>query len=107
MKVFMILILLLLSVSCTNGNNSTPKSSDAISSGQEMVMYKNPNCRCCTKWAEHMRENGFLIVEKPIDNLSEKKTPWVFLRIKEVVIRPSWEATFLKDMFLRQVLKNS
>lgn len=29
----------------------------------ELTMYKDPNCGCCGKWAEHMRENGFSVKE--------------------------------------------
>lgn len=26
-------------------------------------MWKDPNCGCCTAWAEHMEENGFEVVQ--------------------------------------------
>jgi hypothetical protein len=26
-----------------------------------LVVYKDPNCGCCTKWVEHMRQNGFRV----------------------------------------------
>lgn len=29
----------------------------------EVVMYKDPNCGCCGKWADHLRENGFRVRE--------------------------------------------
>lgn len=29
----------------------------------EVVMYKDPNCGCCGKWADHMRDNGFSVKE--------------------------------------------
>lgn len=29
----------------------------------EIAMYKDPNCGCCGKWADHMRENGFTVQE--------------------------------------------
>lgn len=29
----------------------------------ELTMYRDPNCGCCGKWAEHMRENGFKVRE--------------------------------------------
>lgn len=35
----------------------------AAVAGDEMVMYKDPNCGCCGKWAEHMRENGIAVKE--------------------------------------------
>jgi hypothetical protein len=26
-----------------------------------LVVYKDPNCGCCSKWVEHMRQNGFRV----------------------------------------------
>lgn len=39
----------------------------------EVVMYKNEGCQCCTKWATHMNEEEFDVIEKPIPNLYEVK----------------------------------
>ncbi|MEQ9308189.1 MAG: DUF411 domain-containing protein [Balneolaceae bacterium] len=39
----------------------------------EVIMYKNEGCQCCTKWAEHMNEDEFAVIEKPIPNLYEVK----------------------------------
>ena len=73
MRAILILVALFWSASCTKSNEAAPKSDNVTSVGKEMVVYKNPNCGCCTKWVEHMRKNGFTLVEKPINNLSEKK----------------------------------
>ena len=35
----------------------------AVADDDEVVMYKDPNCGCCGKWAEHMREHGFKVKE--------------------------------------------
>ncbi len=35
----------------------------AFAAGEEVMMYKDPNCGCCTKWADHMRANGFTVKE--------------------------------------------
>ncbi len=35
----------------------------ALASPDEVVMYKDPNCGCCGKWAEHMRSAGFAVKE--------------------------------------------
>ncbi|MFP5381614.1 MAG: DUF411 domain-containing protein [Gammaproteobacteria bacterium] len=35
----------------------------AHAAGDEVVMYKDPNCGCCGKWAEHMRTHGFKVRE--------------------------------------------
>ncbi len=33
----------------------------ALAAEPEMVMYQHPECGCCGKWADHMRENGFRV----------------------------------------------
>lgn len=35
----------------------------AFASGEEVTMFKDPNCGCCGKWADHMRANGFQVKE--------------------------------------------
>ncbi|TAH50475.1 MAG: DUF411 domain-containing protein [Betaproteobacteria bacterium] len=35
----------------------------AFAAGDEVTMYKDPNCGCCSKWAEHMRAHGFSVKE--------------------------------------------
>ena len=37
--------------------------SPALAADEEVVMYKDPNCGCCGKWAEHMRSAGFAVKE--------------------------------------------
>jgi len=38
-------------------------SSAALAGDEDVVLYKNPNCGCCGKWADHMRESGFSVRE--------------------------------------------
>lgn len=35
----------------------------AAASGEPVIMFKDPHCGCCGKWAEHMRANGFEVKE--------------------------------------------
>lgn len=37
--------------------------------GAEVTVFKSPTCSCCTVWAAHMRENGFTVNEKKVDNV--------------------------------------
>lgn len=41
--------------------------------GDEVTMYKDPNCGCCGKWAEHMRANGFAVKEVATPKMSAVK----------------------------------
>lgn len=36
-------------------------STMAIQSAGTLVIYKDPNCGCCDKWAEHMEAHGFTV----------------------------------------------
>jgi hypothetical protein len=35
----------------------------ALAADEVVVMYKDPNCGCCGQWADHLRENGFIVNE--------------------------------------------
>jgi hypothetical protein len=40
---------------------------------QEVTVYKSPNCGCCNKWVEHLRENGFTVEPRDVVNLNRIK----------------------------------
>ena len=40
----------------------------------EVVMYKSPNCDCCTGWADHLRKEGFTVVVHKRDDMGAIKT---------------------------------
>jgi hypothetical protein len=39
----------------------------------EITVYKTPTCGCCGKWVDHLRESGFTVITKEMDNLSGVK----------------------------------
>lgn len=39
----------------------------------EITVYKRPNCRCCTAWADYLEENGFSVTQTPSDTLQALK----------------------------------
>lgn len=41
----------------------------ASSDDTQMVVYKNPSCGCCTKWADQMNEHGFDTDVRPVSNI--------------------------------------
>lgn len=45
----------------------------AFAAGDEVVMFKDPNCGCCGKWAEHMREHGFRVKEVATSQMGQIK----------------------------------
>ena len=45
----------------------------AVAAEDEVVMYKDPNCGCCGKWAEHMREHGFKVKEVATTEMGQVK----------------------------------
>lgn len=36
---------------------------------QEVTVYKSPYCGCCGAWADHMRENGFSVTVREVEDL--------------------------------------
>ena len=47
--------------------------STAVAAEDEVVMYKDPNCGCCGKWAEHMRTHGFKVKEVATTQMGQVK----------------------------------
>lgn len=41
--------------------------------GPEVVVYKDPACGCCGKWAEHMERSGFRVVAHNVGDLRAVK----------------------------------
>lgn len=44
---------------------STSEAVDAV-----VTVYKSPYCGCCTKWVDHMQENGFTVEVKEMVDVS-------------------------------------
>lgn len=36
-------------------------SAPALAADPEMTVFMDPNCGCCGKWVDHMRDNGFSV----------------------------------------------
>ena len=43
-------------------------------SATEVVMFKSPSCDCCTGWAEHLRKEGFTVVEHKKEDMDAIKS---------------------------------
>jgi hypothetical protein len=39
----------------------------------EIVVFKDPSCQCCGRWARHMRENGFSVVVNNVEDMDPIK----------------------------------
>lgn len=42
----------------------------------EVVMYKSPGCSCCGGWAEHLRREGFHVIEKKREDMDAVKSAY-------------------------------
>lgn len=54
-------------------SNSVQSFPAAEQSVLEITVYKSPTCGCCTKWEEHLRQNGFRVVSKETTDLDQVK----------------------------------
>ncbi len=34
-----------------------------------ILVYKSPTCGCCGKWEDHLRNAGFQVISRPVDNM--------------------------------------
>lgn len=39
----------------------------------DITVFKSPYCGCCTKWAAHLRANGFSVQENKVNNVGDYK----------------------------------
>lgn len=51
--------------------NSSEKKKDT--SGLSLTVYKDPSCKCCSKWISHMKDAGFKIGVRQPSNLNAIK----------------------------------
>lgn len=42
-------------------------------SGPLVTVYKSPTCGCCSKWVDHMKENGFQVEVHDVDDIETPK----------------------------------
>lgn len=59
---------------CSRGKQGEEKRNAA----QEVsvIVYKTPNCGCCSEWAAYMAENGFSVTTKTTTNLAAIKAQY-------------------------------
>lgn len=67
-----VLFSLTLVAGCNDGSATDPSSSNA-EHDSELVVYHDPNCGCCSKWIEHMEENGFQVESRLETNMNRVK----------------------------------
>ncbi len=58
-----LVIVLVLLAACGGGGAQSTESLPPV------LVYKSPTCGCCTKWADHMRANGFKVEVRDVSNL--------------------------------------
>lgn len=64
-------LLAIFAVSVYMGFNLTSNTAHA----EEIMVYKSPTCGCCNKWVTHLREEGFTVKTKNLDDMKPiKKT---------------------------------
>ncbi len=50
-----------------------PGSTDRKSSAWQVTVYRSPSCGCCGAWIEHMKKNGFEVVEHQTGDMDTVK----------------------------------
>lgn len=47
--------------------------SASLAAKPAITVYKSPTCGCCSKWEDHLKAEGFIVVSKVEDDLSPVK----------------------------------
>jgi hypothetical protein len=67
----MVLIVTVLSCSSADDNNDSQSAQDTGVS--DFVVYQTPWCGCCSKWVDHLRENGFVVRTEEVTDIMRVK----------------------------------
>jgi len=57
-------------------SNYNDRQENKSSNAQEVVMYKNPGCQCCQKWANYLRQHGYKVSVNEPDNMPAIKAKY-------------------------------
>lgn len=55
------------------GGGAVLWTGSSAAAAEEVVVYKDPSCDCCGRWAAHMRRNGFTVVVKDVEDIGSVK----------------------------------
>lgn len=70
-------IMLTFGVSYTALADALPSQAKQASHAQYSIdMYKSPTCGCCGKWADHLRQSGFEVIEHKRDDMTAVKAQY-------------------------------
>ncbi|KGF96762.1 CopG protein [Prochlorococcus marinus str. MIT 9302] len=62
----------ILFVNTFNAQESAAKNQENINI-PKVLSYRSESCSCCKKWVNHLRDNGFEVVDNIVENISEIK----------------------------------
>ena len=107
------LVLALLLSGSIDGQASTQKSSApaAKSAVEKVTVYRSRTCGCCGKWVQHMRDNGFEVVEHIVermenapnrDRVPAKLQSCHVATVRGYVVEGHVPADVVKDMLKKQ-----
>ena len=47
--------------------------SQKAQTGPEIIVYKSPSCSCCTQWASYLRDNGFRVTVRAVNDVDAER----------------------------------
>jgi len=79
-SVLALLLVPLFSACSRSDEPEPPRSAEAVAAtpataatGPVVKVYKTPTCGCCSKWVDHLRDEGFRVESVDLDDLTEIK----------------------------------
>lgn len=73
MKTRVIAIVLALAAGATFGVSAVAQQPKATPGKPAMTVYKSPTCGCCSKWIQHMRDEGFEVKSTDVPDVNPIK----------------------------------
>ncbi len=60
-------------VATTSPAHSASDSPDRVQSNRTITVYRSPSCGCCGAWMNHLKQNGFKVIENQSDDMEAIK----------------------------------
>jgi hypothetical protein len=107
----LLLALLLVGLPDVETSTQGKASAGTKTAGEKVTVYRSRTCGCCGKWVQHMRDNGFEVVEHIVerienapnrDRVPQKLQSCHIATVRNYVVEGHVPADVVKDMLKKR-----
>jgi hypothetical protein len=107
----LLLALLLIGPADLQATAQSKSSAPTKAAGEKVTVYRSRTCGCCGKWVQHMRDNGFEVVEHIVerienapnrDRVPQKLQSCHIATVRNFIVEGHVPADVVKDMLKKR-----